>query len=107
MPPLPAAPAQPTNGTDAMVFALIDLVRLAGAVLTVLIFVRVILSWVMPDPRNPLVGFVYRVTEPLLAPIRNILPAMGGIDFSPFIALVLIQVAERVLVRILIGMAGY
>jgi YggT family protein len=74
---------------------------IAGA-LTIAIFVRVILSW-LPGVRLPFgIGeFVWSVSEPILAPIRRALPFMGGIDFSPFIALLLIQLAENVLLRIL------
>jgi YggT family protein len=60
-------------------------------VLLILIFARFILSWVRPDPYHPTWGpilrFVYNATEPLLAPIRRLLPASGGLDFSPMILL--------------------
>lgn len=81
------------------VFAFINAV--AGA-LTLAIFVRVIVSWV-PTLRLPLgLGeFVWDVTEPILGPIRRMLPFLGGIDFSPFLAILLIQAAGAVLVAIL------
>ena len=81
------------------VFAFINAV--AGA-LTLAIFVRVVVSWV-PTLRLPLdLGeFVWDVTEPILGPIRRALPFLGGIDFSPFVAILLIQVAGSVLVAIL------
>jgi YggT family protein len=74
---------------------------LAGA-LTLAIFVRVILSWI-PGVRLPwgLGDFVWQVSEPVLGPIRRALPAMGGMDFSPFVALILIQVVENILLRLL------
>jgi YggT family protein len=74
---------------------------LAGA-LTLAIFVRVILSWI-PNARLPLgLGeFVLAVSEPILAPIRRAMPFFGGIDFSPFIALILIQVVTTVVLRVL------
>ena len=74
---------------------------LAGA-LTLAIFVRVILSWI-PNARLPfgLGEFVFAVSEPILAPIRRAMPFVGGIDFSPFIALVLIQIASIILLRLL------
>lgn len=47
---------------------------------------RAILSWVSPDPYNPIVRFVYNVTEPILRPIRNRIPvSYGGIDLSPIV----------------------
>ncbi|MBI4972169.1 MAG: YggT family protein [Candidatus Omnitrophica bacterium] len=50
-----------------------------------IILIRALLSWVNPDPFNPIVQFLERVTEPVLAPIRKIIPPMG-MDFSPLIA---------------------
>ncbi len=70
-----------------------------------LIIVRAVLSWVSLDPRNPIVSLVVRATEPVLAPIRNLLPAGGGIDFSPLIALIAVQIFERLVVQVLISVA--
>ena len=77
-------------------------VNVLAGVLTLAIFVRVILSWI-PDVRLPLgIGdFAWQVSEPILGPIRRLLPAMGGIDFSPFVGLILIQLAASVLLRLL------
>lgn len=88
-----------------MLYSLIQLVQAVGMILTVLVFARVIVSWVSPDPRNPLVAFIYRTTEPMLGPIRNLLPVTGGLDFSPLILLVLIQVAERLLIQLIVRLA--
>ena len=74
---------------------------LQGA-LTLAIFVRVILSWI-PNARLPLgLGdFVFGVSEPILSPIRRAMPFMGGIDFSPFIALLAIQLIASLILRLL------
>ncbi|HEV8536384.1 MAG TPA: YggT family protein [Candidatus Limnocylindria bacterium] len=73
---------------------------LAGA-LTLALFVRTILTW-LPDTRLPLVGdLVWDVTEPLVAPWRRLTPLLGGVDFSPLIALLAIQVVTFVLLRLL------
>jgi YggT family protein len=74
---------------------------LAGA-LTLAIFVRVILSWI-PNLKLPfgLGAFVWNVSEPILAPIRRALPFFGGIDFSPFVALLMIQIVTSILLRLL------
>jgi len=74
---------------------------LAGA-LTLAIFVRVILSWI-PNARLPfgLGEFVWNVSEPILGPIRRAIPLFGGFDFSPLVALLLIQLATSVLLRLL------
>ncbi len=84
-----------------IVFAEAFINVLAGA-LTLAIFVRVILSWI-PNARLPfgLGDFVFGVTEPILSPIRRAMPFFGGIDFSPFIALLLIQLVSSLVLRVI------
>ena len=60
--------------------------------LTAAIFIRVLLSWFPIDPRNSLVTILYDVTEPILEPLRRVIPRMGMFDLSPLVALILIQV---------------
>jgi YggT family protein len=59
------------------------------------IFGRVIMSWVAPNPRNPLSKFIIQITEPILGPIRQgiskIIPNMGAFDLSPMVALILLN----------------
>ncbi len=86
----------------------IALAQICGALLTMLywlILIRALLSWVNPDPFNPIVQFLYRVTEPVLDPLRRLLPPMG-IDVSPLIAFFAIVFLRSFLVRTLfeIGM---
>ncbi len=69
--------------------------------LTIAIFGRVLLSWVPTRLPWGLNDFLYSVTEPLLGPIRRALPIAGGMDFSPLIALVLLQLAEQLLLRLI------
>ncbi|MCH8075264.1 MAG: YggT family protein [SAR324 cluster bacterium] len=80
--------------------SLIGLIGLAGQIYTWLLIASVLISWILPDPSHPVVRVLSRVTEPILSPIRNLLPTMGRMDFSPFIAIVAIQL----LVRVLTGM---
>jgi len=64
-----------------------------------LIIARALLSWVSPDPYNPIVRFLYQVTEPLLSYVRRRLPVIfGGIDFSPILILAAIIFLQRFLV---------
>ncbi len=82
--------------------------KMAELILTVLywlILVRALISWVNPDPFNPVVQFLTRATEPILQPIRRILPPMG-IDISPIIAFLAIIFLKSFLVATLfdIGM---
>jgi len=69
--------------------------------LTLAIFGRVILSWVPTRLPWGLNDFIFSVTEPILGPIRRALPMAAGMDFSPLIALVLLQLVERLLLGIL------
>ena len=72
------------------------LVRLLDAY-TIVILAGVILSWTGLPYDNPLVRITRALTEPVLAPIRRVLPTMGGIDFSPMVLLVLIGFLRRLL----------
>jgi YggT family protein len=67
---------------------------------------RAVISWVSADPRNPVVRFLYEVTEPVLSRIRRLLPlSMGGIDFSPMILIMAIMFLQSFLVPTLKQMA--
>ena len=68
---------------------------------------RAVLSWVSPDPYNPIVRFIHNITEPVLYQIRKRLPMMyGGIDFSPIVVILLIIFLRIFLVESLVGLAG-
>lgn len=86
-----------------MIGLLVNLIQLTATVLTVIVFVDVILSFFM-DPFHPLRQSLDSVVEPMLAPIRRIMPRTGMLDFSPFILLILIQLVESVLVQILLNL---
>lgn len=72
-----------------------------------LILIRAIISWVNPDPYNPIVQFLYKTTEPILYPIRKILPGglRWGIDISPIIAFLAIMFLKSFLVKSLVDVA--
>jgi YggT family protein len=65
-----------------------------------IIIIRAVISWVNPDPWNPIVRFLYQVTEPVLRPIRRRLP-FTGIDVSPVVVILVIYFLQRFLVRVL------
>jgi len=70
------------------------------------IIIRALLSWVNPDPFNPIVQLLNRMTDPILVPIRNALPFLSmGIDFSPIIAILAIYFAKEFLIRTLFDIA--
>lgn len=87
--------------------ALLDVILLALQIYTWIIIAAAILSWLIAfnvvNPRNDIVraiwNFVYQATEPVLRPIRNILPNLGGIDVSPIILLLLLFLVEDVIQR--------
>ena len=68
-------------------------------VLTVLILGRVLVSWTNPAGGGALTAFLYQVTEPILAPIRRVIPPTGSIDWSPMIAILLLGILARVFLR--------
>jgi YggT family protein len=80
----------------------IEIVGFVGWLLelyTYVIIVAALISWVSPDPRNPIVRFLRQVTEPVFEPIRRFLPPWktGGLDLSPLIVIIAIQFVERVI----------
>ena len=70
-----------------------------------IIIIRVLISWVSPDPFNPLVQFLIRATDPVLEPARRIIPTIGPLDISPMIVLLLLQVIQHFLIRTLFDIA--
>ncbi len=66
-----------------------------------IIFIRVVMSWVRVDPYNPLVRIVYQLTEPVLAPLRRVIPPAAGLDFSPIVAFFLIELLRRLVMGLL------
>ena len=62
------------------------------------IIIRALLSWVSIDPYNPLVQILFQITEPILAPLRRIIPPIGGMmDITPIVALILLQVLQAII----------
>ena len=71
-----------------------------------LVVARAVISWVNPDPYNPIVRFLYGATEPVLYRLRRVLPLYaGGIDFSPILVFVAIIFLQRFLVQSLYDLA--
>ena len=86
----------------------IEVVGLLDKVLTVYIWIIIaaaVISWVTPNPYNPVVKLLRRLTEPVLAPLRQLLPPWKtfGLDFSPMIVILLIQWVVRPILWMLVG----
>ncbi|HMS00683.1 MAG TPA: YggT family protein [Anaerolineales bacterium] len=79
---------------------LIDIVGLLSQLLTLLIFVSVILSYVM-DPYHPVRRGIDNIIEPMLMPIRRVVPTAGMFDFSPMILMLLVQFLSRFIIAVL------
>lgn len=73
-------------------------------IINFLILGRVIMSWVSQDTRNPIVRFFYQTTEPIMAPIRDLLNKLGlggtMLDFSPIVAILLMQIVDSIVRRL-------
>jgi YggT family protein len=88
------------------------LVAVAGVLSLVLtlyfwiLIARALLSWVNPDPRNPIVRFLHNATEPVLYPVRRVLPYMGGVDLSPLVVIAAIYFLQIFLVGSLNDLAA-
>lgn len=87
-----------------MHWSIIQVVRVAFEVYSWLIFIRVLLSWLPHNPYNPIMRFIYEITEPILAPMRRLLPPSPAfpLDFSPILAIFLLQFIERIVLVILL-----
>lgn len=81
---------------------LAQMIDLLANVVTILIIIWVIVSWVLP-PYHPLREALDRVIDPMLAPIRRVLPATGPVDFSPMILIIVIVLLSRLLINILLS----
>ena len=68
-----------------------------------IVFGAVIASWVQLPPDNPIANFLYAMTEPLLGPIRSVLPDMGGLDFSPLVLLFGVRMLRGILLSAAAG----
>jgi YggT family protein len=87
---------------------LLAFARITDILLTLYTFIiigRAIISWVNPDPYNPIVNFLYRATEPVLYRVRSLLPDLGGIDLSPLVVLLVVQFLQRFVVTSVVGLA--
>jgi YggT family protein len=79
---------------------LFDFIRILCHVLTVAIIFRAILSWFSPPPANMLTFILFRITEPILAPLRRIIPRFGTLDFSPMVAIIVLQLIASFIPRL-------
>ncbi|HQA06507.1 MAG TPA: YggT family protein [Syntrophomonadaceae bacterium] len=79
----------------------IQVVNTAFNVLIWLIVGRCILSFIPHNPYQPIIKFIYDITEPVMSPFRRLLPTAGPIDFSPFLAVLVVTLIQRIVIQLL------
>lgn len=90
------------------IFALAKIIDIGLTVYMWIIIIRAVISWVNPDPYNPIVQFLHRVTEPVMEPVRRWIPLRGiGLDFSPVIIILAIIFLQSFLVKSMIELSHY
>ncbi len=88
------------------VLAVAELIQLTIYLFFFSIIVQVVLSWVSPGTYNPLTALIFRLNEPLLSPARRLLPPFSGVDLSPLVVLIALQLALILIVRPIRDLAG-
>lgn len=83
---------------------LVELVQFSFLIFNLLILARVLMSWFNPDPNSAIVRTIYQLTEPILAPIRRLLPSTGMLDLSPLVALIGAIVLESLILQLIISL---
>ena len=84
-----------------MAGVLAGIVDLVLTIFELILLARIIASWLNVDPYSPIIQFLFRITEPVLAPIRRMLPPTSGIDLSPLVAFLIIFVLRIVLSQLI------
>ncbi len=88
--------------------AVAHIIDIALSIYLWIVIIRAAISWVNPDPYNPIVRLLYQLTEPVMAPVRRLIPLKGaGMDFSPIIILLLIVFLQSFLVASLLQLSNY
>lgn len=89
-----------------LAWALVGITALFIKVFFFALIISVILSWVAPRSRNPAALLVYQLSEPVLAPIRRFLPALGGLDLSPIFAFIALNLLDMLVIANLVAATG-
>ena len=84
---------------------LITVIRLRSLLLTLAVLADILVSFVL-SPYHQIRRYLDSLVDPLLAPIRRVMPSLGGLDFSPMVLIILIQIVEDVLIMLLRGLSG-
>lgn len=97
---------RPGNPVGLLVLAAAQLLALLLNVLFWAVIIQAVLSWINPDPRQPAVHLLYQLTEPILRPARQLLPPLSGLDLSPILVLIVLQLLKLLLVAPLLDLGA-
>lgn len=81
---------------------LVTVVDAAFDIYKLLIFARIVVSWIRIDPYNPIVKFIYEMTEPVMGPFRRIIPPIGMIDISPIVLFLVLNLLHGWVIKLLV-----
>ena len=95
-----AITSYPMTAPQLLIKAMYDLISLTFDIFIVALFVQAILSWVNPDPYNPVSSLLNNLTFPVLRPIRKIVPPIGGLDLSTLVALIGLMFIKRLVLSL-------
>jgi YggT family protein len=95
---------KPISAIEGFGEGLLLVVGLFPGFFSLIIIVGALLSWVSPDPYNPVVQAIYGISEPLLRPFRRFVPLLGGLDVSPVVAILCFQILGRFGQQLIIGL---
>ena len=87
-----------------IVTVLLQLINLLFTLYTFAIIARALLPWLRISYSHPLMRFLIRITEPVLAPLRRYIPPVGGLDFTPMVALLVLWLLERLLRALILAL---
>ncbi len=85
-----------------LIIAVAQVLNVALTIYLWIVIIRAFISWVSPDPYNPVVQFLHKATDPVLNPISRALPPMGGMDLSPIVLILIIYFLQWFVVKTLI-----
>ena len=101
------APIGSVSLAGLLIFTIADFIALFLTVFLVAIIIRVVLSWVSPGSYNPMIGLVQKISDPVLKPMRKILPSLGGMDLSPIFATLALLVAKMLIIPPIIYIGNF
>ncbi len=101
------APLTGVSYAGLLVFCIADLIALILTVFLVAVIIQVILSWISPGQYNPVIGLVHKLSDPVLKPIRKLIPSLGGLDLSPLFATLALLVAKMLIVPPIVYLGNF